>query len=322
MSRMPLFLATLAALSACFWSAPPALAVVTSSSTWIASNGNDANTSTQCARANPCKSMTTALTVTADGGTLSCLDATLTFGAVIFTQSVTIDCSGSEIFAESAGDGVLVSGPGIIVALRGLRIYTATGFNGNDGVNVVAGANVLIENCKIYGFTADGIRFAPTGAGSLTVVDSTIYNNGSGSTGGGIIINPQSSGSAQVTLDRVTLTKNVFGIVADGTGSSGGINMTIVDSVTNRNAQDGIIATTPSGGAPIGVMVKNTKSVVNGYGIRSFGPGVTVRASGSAVIGNGTGLSFGSGGALLTFGNNEVQANGANGAFSGSAPLQ
>jgi len=88
------------------------------------------------------------------------------------------------------------------------------------------------------------------------------------------------------------------------------------------NSQDGIIATTSSGGAPVGVYVKNTKSVNNAFGIRSSGTNVTVRVDGSSVIGNGTGLSFSGGGILATYGNNAVNANGANGAFSGSIPLQ
>ena len=86
--------------------------------------------------------------------------------------------------------------------------------------------------------------------------------------------------------------------------------------------QDGLIAATSAGAAPIGVMIKNSKSANNAFGIRSLGPNVTVRVDGSSVIGNGTGLAFGSGGALLTFGNNAVQANGTNGAFSGSVALQ
>ena len=81
-------------------------------------------------------------------------------------------------------------------------------------------------------------------------------------------------------------------------------------------------AVTPSGGAPIGVYVKNTKSVNSALGIRSLGPNVTVRVDGSGVIGNGTGLSSSGGGALLTAGNNMVQANGSNGAFSGPVGLQ
>jgi len=86
--------------------------------------------------------------------------------------------------------------------------------------------------------------------------------------------------------------------------------------------QDGLIAATSAGAAPIGVMIKNSKSANNAFGIRSLGPNVTVRVDGSSVIGNATGLAFGSGGALLTFGNNAVQANGTNGVFSGSVGLQ
>ena len=98
--------------------------------------------------------------------------------------------------------------------------------------------------------------------------------------------------------------------------------MTIADSMVAGNSQDGIIATTPSGGAPIGVYVKNSKSVNNAIGIRSLGPDVTVRVDGSGIIGNGTGLVSGSGGALLTAGNNMVRANGTDGAFSGPVALQ
>src|SRR5260370_1473894 len=153
-----------------------------------------------------------------------------------------------------------------------------------------------------------GSRFEPNSASKLSVTDTVISNFGAG-TGGGIVINPQSGGTAQVNLERVTVNGNAFGIATDGTNSAGGINMTIADSMIGGNSQDGIIATTPGGGAPIGIMVKNTKSANNAFGIRSLGTNVTVRASNSTITGNGTGLSFGSRGALLTFGNNEVQAN-------------
>jgi hypothetical protein len=49
---------------------------------------------------------------------------------------------------------------------------------------------------------------------------------------------------------------------------------------------------------------------------------VTVRVKNSDVTGNGAGLSFSGGGALLTYGNNAVNANGVDGAFSGSVGLQ
>jgi hypothetical protein len=129
-------------------------------------------------------------------------------------------------------------------------------------------------------------------------------------------------GSSFVNLERVTVNGNAFGIAADGTGSTAGINMTIADSMVGGNSQDGIIAVTPSGGAPIGVMVTNTKSVNNTFGIRSIGPNVTVRVKNSDIMGNTTGLSFSGGGAILTYGNNAVNTNGADGAFSGPVALQ
>jgi hypothetical protein len=149
-----------------------------------------------------------------------------------------------------------------------------------------------------------------------------VITNEGNVTGGGIVVKPRPGGSAQVALKRVTVNGNAFGIVADGTGSTGGINMTIADSMVANNAKDGIIATTPSGGASIGVYVKNTQSVNNAFGIRSLGTNVAVRVDGSSIIGNTTGLSFSAGGALLTAGNNMVRANGSDGSFSGQVGLQ
>jgi len=129
-------------------------------------------------------------------------------------------------------------------------------------------------------------------------------------------------GSARVVIERTSVLNNVFGIVADGSQSTAGINMTIKDSVMASNDNDGLIATTPAGGAPIGVLVSNTVSANNAFGIRSIGTNVTVRVNSSDIAGNGTGLSFSGGGALLSAGNNTVQANGTNASFSGSYGLQ
>ena len=98
--------------------------------------------------------------------------------------------------------------------------------------------------------------------------------------------------------------------------------MTIANSGVHRNAQDGIVATTSPGGAPIGILIKNTRSLSNTNGIRATGPGVTVRADNASVSGNSTGLVVNNGASLLSYGNNNVDANGDNGAFSGSVGLK
>jgi hypothetical protein len=272
---------------------------------------------------NACTTFTSALTNTNPGGVIYCLNSVLD-GAISITKSITIDCTNtnSSVVAVGANAAITINGAGIVVTLRGLKIR---GQGGSFGVNVINAAAVIIEDSSISNFNvapAVGIKFAPSAGAQLVVTDTSITGNGSGAAGGGIVINPAAGGFAQVTLNRVSVAKNVFGIVADGTGSSTGINMTIADSVSSSNGQDGVIAVTPGGGAPIGVYVKNTKSAYNATGIRSIGPGVTVRVDGSSVIGNSTGLSFSGGGALLSAGNNMIQANGANGAFSGTVGLQ
>jgi hypothetical protein len=92
--------------------------------------------------------------------------------------------------------------------------------------------------------------------------------------------------------------------------------------VIASNTQDGIVATTTAGHAPIGVLVTNTKAVNNTRGVRAIGPNVTVRLDNSRVAGNGIGIGTLSGGHVLTLGNNVVRANGSDGAFSGALALQ
>jgi hypothetical protein len=272
---------------------------------------------TACTFAAPCLFISDAVAATTPGGMVTCLGSGAIWGGTV-DKSITIDCGGSTAWARTI---IQINGAGIVVRIRNLTI-NGVNTGGPAGINAFNMAALFVENCVIMNFFT-GIKFFPSAPGSqLVVTDTAVSGNGAGSTGGGIVVVPSSGGSAQVTLVRVTAGKNVFGIVADGTGSTGGINMTITDSVSSSNSQDGLVATTPGGGAPIGVYVKNTKSANNAIGIRSIGTNVTVRVDGSSVIGNGTGLSFSGGGALLTFGNNAVQANGTNGSFSGSVGLQ
>jgi hypothetical protein len=73
--------------------------------TWVSGVGDDAN---PCSRTAPCKTFAGAISKTAAGGEINCIDAG-GFGAVTITKSMTIDCANVEA-------GVLVSGTnGIIV---------------------------------------------------------------------------------------------------------------------------------------------------------------------------------------------------------------
>jgi hypothetical protein len=309
------FAGLIVALASCVI-AGPALAL--NDHSWVSSTG----TGTACTRAAPCASMATAHDVTNASGVISILDpgGSDVYGFTI-KKSLTIRAEGIDGGATAIATGgvwiVVEAGPSDQVVLEGLHLS-------GGGIRYVSGGQLHVVKCVITNGNVPGtagIRFQPSSAGRLSVTDTVITNFGSG-TGGGILVNPQFDGTAQVALERVTVNGNAFGIAADGTASTGGINMTIADSMAAGNSQDGIIAVTQSGGAPIGVYVKNTKSANNAIGIRSIGPTVTVRVDGSSVIGNSTGLSFSGGGILATYGNNAVNANGINGAFSGSIPLQ
>jgi hypothetical protein len=281
---------------------------------WVSSMG----TGLACTRAAPCASFATAQNATVPGGVVSVLDSGDYGPPFIITKPLTIRAEGVDGGSiVNSGTGFLISvtaGASDVVTLEGLHFSRA------GGVQFNSGGQLHLVRCSFAGGTAGfaGISFQPNGRSKLSVTDTVISNMSSG----GIVINPRSGGSALVNLERVTVNGNNFGIRVDGTGSTAGINMTIANSMIGGNSVDGIFATTPGGGPRIQILVKNTASVNNDFGIRSVGQGVTVRVSNSTVTSNRTGLSFSGGGALLSFGNNEVQANGANGAFSGSAALQ
>jgi len=166
--------------------------------TWVSGVGDDAN---PCSRTAPCKTFAGAISKTAPGGIINCLDPG-GFGAVTITKSLTIDCSSTLAGVLAAGtNGINVNAAATdVVRLRGLDIEGVG--TGLIGVNVIQVGALRIENCKIWGFnsgSALGVFFQiPTGVGSeLYVGDSVISENGSGSTsGGGIIASGAGTGVA------------------------------------------------------------------------------------------------------------------------------
>jgi hypothetical protein len=125
--------------------------------------------------------------------------------------------------------------------------------------------------------------------------------------------------TATVSIDRSQITGNVFGIVSDGT-SGGTIKGTIRDSVVSGNSEDGIAAI--SSGSPVWFLVDQTEVSGNTFGMAAGGSGTEILARNTSVFNNTTGLHTGNGGALYTYGNNSVNGNAANGAFTGAVGLQ
>ena len=104
-----------------------------------------------------------------------------------------------------------------------------------------SGAALHIENCTVVERNgASAISFMPVGGSELYISDSVISDN-RGATGG-ILIKPTGSGYANVVLDNVNVENNRFGVQVDGTGSTAGVNVALVNSVVSGNSGNGVAA--------------------------------------------------------------------------------
>ncbi len=296
---------------------------------WIAPSGNDGGA---CSREAPCRTLEYAVSKVDSGGEITCADSgNFPAGNLFINKPITVNCEGVVATTENVTNDQGNNQSNIIIQIQASGTVTLRGIDidrvgtGYTGLSFTGAGTLILDRMKISNGVGDaysGVSFQPNGPGRLVVTDSLITGFGSSAGGAGILVKPQAGGTAQVTLERVNVSANRFGIAADGSSSTGGINMTVADTVAASNGNDGIVATTSSRHAPVGLMVRNTKSTNNGYGIRSIGPNVTVRVDGSTVVGNGTGLATLSGGALLSAHTNVAEANGVNGAFSGSIVLK
>jgi len=90
------------------------VAAAQASRTWVSGVGDDAN---PCSRTAPCKTFAGAISKTATGGLIDCLDPG-GFGQVTITKSITIDCdSGPGGVLVGAGSGIVITGAGMTVTL-------------------------------------------------------------------------------------------------------------------------------------------------------------------------------------------------------------
>jgi hypothetical protein len=198
--------------------AVPSSAFGQATRTWVSGVGDDAN---PCSRTAPCKTFAGAISKTANGGEINCLDPG-GFGGVTIGKSLTIKCHYTE-------GGVLVSGTNAIVinatatdnvTLRGLDIngIGVGGFTSLTGVKVLSAARVTLIDNEIYRFQS-GVTIAPTSPSTRVVLSGNhIHNNGIG------VIN--APGNNTITNTVATLRYNLIhdntcGVVSGAGGTNG-----------------------------------------------------------------------------------------------------
>src|SRR4030095_15000029 len=245
--------------------------------TFVSGFGSDANS---CALSAPCRGFGTALINTDPSAEIFVLDSA-GYGPVTIDKSVSIVApdgvyAGITVFS---GDGVIISGSGIDVVLRGLTI---NGQGGNRGILYTFGASLRISNCVVSHMSGHGV--AVGWGGQVTIEDSVIRDNGF--RGVDITLNPN------VTVTRTTIERNSgTGIVFNPSSTQARLTVTASDVARNsgvgisvapinvlanvfvaystiaRNGSSGIFLDSGAASSPITAMLNDNTIVQNDFGV-------------------------------------------------------
>jgi hypothetical protein len=295
--------------------AVPAVANAQATRTWISGVGDDAN---PCSRTAPCKTFQGAISKTATGGEINCLDPG-GFGGVTITKSIALKCRYTE-------GGVLVSGTNAIVInasatsniiLEGLDINGLG--SGLDGIRVLQAKSVKVLSSEIYGFARRGIDFEASNSGAkLLVADSHIFDNA----GPGILVAPPAGGNSTATVRNNLIAGNGCGIAATSHLADPAFNFTAncgtqlagVGGAAKVNAFDNVISDSDA-----------TAGATGSTGVFANGPSTSVRIGNNVIAGNNNGIKAidpGAFGGIATFGDNYLLGNITNGTPNSSIAKQ
>ena len=105
------------------------------------------------------------------------------------------------------------------------------------------------------------------------------HRQGTGITGGGILIRPTGTGNANVVLNQIHVENNAQGVKVDSTGGTSAVNLNFVDSVSAGNTNFNVGAFTTAGQGNPNVMLNRASLSASILGLRSDGPTSTVRSA-------------------------------------------
>jgi len=262
--------------------------------TWVSGVGDDVN---PCSRTAPCKTFAGAISKTAAGGKINCLDPG-GFGAVTITKSIEIDCyvfPGGILNAGS--NGVNVNTAGTKVVLRGIEIHGAgTGVN---GINITAGAEVTVDKCFIIAQSGNGINVSvSSGLANLIVLDTNITQAAKG------IAMTASGGGAVIASIR---NSNIFKVTGAGVElGSAATFATISHSLLTGNDTGGQVV----GGAGQLNVVTSVISYNATAGLNAGVSGAAVRFADNNFFSNGASTAVVGGATLTSGGNNKMDVAG------------
>lgn len=271
--------------------------------TWVSGVGDDAN---PCSRTAPCKTFAGAISKTAAGGEIDCLDPG-GFGAVTITKAITIDGGPNAGGILTAGSNGIVINAGVtdVVTIRNVTIQGIGA--GLNGISCLQVGTLNVENCVIANNTQKGISITASNPMKLFVSDTIIRGNTNGANGGGIFLKPGGGGSVTASLLRAQLIGNTFGI-----RSEDNTIVTATETQFDSNSTHGVVAVNATA---VTNLNRCTSSTNTSSGLRAT-VGATIRFSDCMINNNSIGLES-IGGNLLSFQNNHLAGNATPGAPTG-----
>ncbi len=274
-----------------------------------ANSGSDANVSSACPNASPCKTFAAALGVVADGGEIIALE-TGSYGNVFLGKSVAlIGAPGvhAGIVASSGGAAIEVSGAGTHALLRNLFI---AGAGATHGVYMASGESLAMDRVVISDFPS-GHGVSVNATAKVQISDSLLRDNHIGAylingvtasitrskflgnANNGILVGGNSASTstrADISQVLVTGTGGGWGISAQSLLGTTTVRVQVTRSTITRS-DSGLVASSTSGGVA-NLTVNRSRVSGNVTGLYQTGAGATLRSRGNNTLsGNGSNSS-------------------------------
>src|SRR5690349_13968895 len=298
MKNVIMTLAIIAAMLGSALFAAPAQAQATR--TWVSGVGDDVN---PCSRTAPCKTFAGAISKTAAGGEIDCLDPG-GFGAVTITKSITIDCgTNAGGILNSGFNGVIVNGANTTdkVVLRNLVIQGTVGTTqGTNGIRFLAGQELHLDRVVIQGQSGFCVDFNKSTLGILYVKNSyfTECTNG-------IVVTTTSTGA--VSVNNSTFAGIAGSAIAlNGAGASANVTKSAFLNISGNC----MVANTS--GASLSAADNMLSFCSNG--MNAAVSGAIINATQNSFFNNNSAFNVVAGGVFLTGGDNKVAPTASAGA--------
>lgn len=222
----------------------------------------------------PCRTFKMAIGQTSAGGEIKELNPA-DYGPVIITKAISITgVDGAGINSTPSGDTAITINAAATDTIKLSNLILDGTKIANVGIGLNSGGSLTISNLTVQNF-ATGITLQPGGALKFLIANTLVLDNKTD----GVDVVTVGNGTAQGTLDHVTMNKNNGGglsLIRNGTVAA-------VDCIASDN-----------GGAGFNV---------------GFGGGF-LRLARSTATGNATGVSVNVGVGGVSFGDNHINGNG------------